>query len=197
MMIWLGRLKSAPRFAITIVGLAAAFGQLPEDMKRKFADAEARIVRLPPTAFPELPGNIAGELERRGCTIPQESSTKAPNNVTQGEFAEPGQTDWAVLCSVRGVSTILVFWNGSEKNPAAIAPVEDRHFLQTVTAEDIGFSRGITPVGKDFIMQHYQAYGGPTPPPIDHQGVDDAFVGKASGVLYFYQGKWLTLQGAD
>src|SRR5213594_295947 len=34
---------------------------------------------------------------------------------------------WAVLCSVKGVSTILVFWNGSEKNPAALVPVEDRY----------------------------------------------------------------------
>ena len=26
----------------------------------------------------------------------------------RGEFARPGQTDWAVLCSMKGVSTILV-----------------------------------------------------------------------------------------
>ena len=38
-------------------------------------------------------------------------------------------------------------------------------------------------------MRHYDAYGGPKPPPIDHQGIDDAFVEKASVVHYFHRGK--------
>ena len=69
---------------------------------------ETYIVQLPPTAFPELPTNLVQELQRRGCTIPQEAYSKTkPNNVIKGEFARAGQIDWAVLCSVRGVSTIL------------------------------------------------------------------------------------------
>jgi hypothetical protein len=32
---------------------------------------------------------------------------------------------------------------------------------------------------------------------MDHQGIDDAFVGKASVALYFYRGMWLQLSGAD
>jgi len=55
----------------------------------------------------------------------------------------------------------------------------------------------ITPVGKDFIMRHYRAYGGPKPPPIDHQGIDCDICQKASTTLYFYRGRWLTLTGAD
>jgi hypothetical protein len=118
------------------------------------------------------------ELQRRGCTIPQEAFTKKRHNVIRGVFAKPGQSDWAVLCSVKGVSTILVFWNGSEKNPAEIARMEDRNFLQGITADQIGFARGITPVGKDFIIRHYNAYGGTKPPPVDHHGIDDAFIEK-------------------
>jgi hypothetical protein len=140
---------------------------------------------------------VVKELERRGCNIPQEFFAKKPNNVVKGAFARPGELDWAVLCSIKGVSTILVFWNGSEKNPAAIAPIEDRTFLQVVTNEKIGYSRGIGPVGRDFIMRHFKAYGGPKPPPIDHQGIDNAYVGKASVTWYFYSGRWLTLTGAD
>jgi hypothetical protein len=177
--------------------LAPAFAQLPEDLKRKFDQAERRIVRLPPTAFPEFPVTVVRELQRRGCTVPQTAYLKKPHNVIKGEFAKPGQTDWAVLCSVKGVSTILVFWNGSEKNPAAIAPMEDRNFLQTINTTDPGFSRGINPVGKDFIIRHYDAYGGLKPPPIEHQGIDDAFIEKASVVWYFHDGKWLKLTGAD
>src|SRR5438093_5178353 len=94
---------------------------------------EAQVVRLPPTAFPELPANLVQELQRRQCTIPQETASeslapwyaKKPNNVIKGEFARPGQIDWAVLCSVKGISTILVFWNGSENNPAALLPAAD------------------------------------------------------------------------
>lgn len=183
--------------AAVVLLTTPCFGQLPEELKRQFDEAERRIVRLPPTAFPELPGNVVRELQRRGCTIPQTAYTKKPHNVITGEFAKPGQTDWAVLCSIKGVSTILVFWNGSEKNPAAIAPMEDRNFLQTITTTDPGFSRAISAVGKDFIMRHYDAYGGTTPPPIDHQGIDDAFIGKASVTWYFHGGKWLKLTGAD
>ena len=89
----------------------------------------ARIVQLSPAAIPGLPANLVKELERRGCTIPQEAPTKKSSNVIKGAFAKPGQTDWAALCSVNGVSTILVFWKGSEKNPAALAPWKDSNYL--------------------------------------------------------------------
>ena len=186
---------------LIVVGLATvvstSYGQLPEDLKRKFDESERRIVRLSPTAFPELPGNVVRELQRRGCTIPQEDYSKKPHNVVKGHFVRPGQTDWAVLCSVDGFSSILVFWNGSEKNPAEIAKVEDRGFLQGDVGDKINYSRGIRPVGTEFIMTHFKAYGGPKPPPIDHQGIDDAFIEKASVTHYFHAGKWLRLTGAD
>ncbi len=183
--------------ALLSITLTPIFAQLPEDLKRKFDEAERRIVRLPPTAFPELPGNVVRELQRRGCTIPQTFLEKKPHNVIRGQFAKPGQTDWAVLCSINGSSSILVFWNGSEKNPADIAGFEDIHRLQGIGGDEIGYSRAISPVGVKYIMDHYRAYGGPKPPPIDHQGIDDAFVEKASVILYFHRGKWLSLQGAD
>src|SRR5512143_1883757 len=164
-------LRTGMLAGLAAIAMALSFGQLPEELKRKFDEAERRIVRLPPTAFPGLPANVVRELQRRDCTVPQEAYTRKPHNVIKGEFAKPGQTDWAVLCSVRGVSSILFFWNGSEKNPSSIAPAEDRNYLQGITVEQVGFSRGITCVGKDFIMRHYRAYGGPTPPPIGHQGI--------------------------
>ena len=42
-------------------------------------------------------------------------------------------------------------------------------------------------------MDHYRAYGGPKPPPIDHQGIESGGE-KASVVLYCYRGKWLKLR---
>ncbi len=183
--------------AVLCAGSACSFAQLPEDLKRKFDDAERRIVRLPPPAFPNLPANVVRELQRRGCSIPQDAYTKKPHNVIQGEFARSGQIDWAVLCSVDGVSTILVFWNGSEKSPAVVAAREDRNYLQGISATEFGFSRELRPVREAFIMRHHRAYGGPTLPLIDHQGIDDAFLEKASTTWYFHSGKWLKLTGAD
>jgi hypothetical protein len=118
-------------------------------------------------------------------------------NLIKGEFAKPGQTDWAVLCSLGRVSSILIFWNGSVTNVAEIAKRKDIDRLQSWGHDKMVYSWAIAPVGKEYILEHYNAYGGPKPPPINHQGINDAFFGKASVVLYFYEGKWLQLTGAD
>src|SRR5215470_8677671 len=76
--------------------------------------SSAQITPLSPAAFPELPTHLVQELQRRGCTIPQDTWSGRRNNVIKGQFAKPEQLDWAVLCSVKGVSTVLVFWNASE-----------------------------------------------------------------------------------
>ena len=157
----------------------------------------AQITRLRTSDFPELPHNIAMDLQRRGCTVPQASGIKGRHNVIKGQFAKPDQTDWAVLCSVNRASSILIFWNGSEINPTRIENQNDADRLQGDANNNMVYSRAIEPVDKSYIMEHYQAYGGEKPPPIDHQGIDDEFVGKASVVLYFYRGKWLHLTGAD
>ena len=160
--------------------------------------ADAAVLRLPPAAFPQLPRNIVRYLQARGCTVPQTFVSAEPHNVISGEFARRGQTDWAVLCSRGRESSIIVFWRGSTNSVSEIARAPDKSFLQTVDGEGrIGFSRKIDAVGRGYVVAHYKAYGGPKPPPIDHQGIDDGYVEKASVVLYFYRGRWLELQGAD
>lgn len=71
------------------------------------------------------------------------------------------------------------------------------NYLQGGIGDTIPFSRGISAVGSDFIMKHYQAYGGAAPPRIDLQGIDDAFIEKASVVQYLFRGNWLQLAGSD
>ena len=160
---------------------------------------ESWIVRLSPTAFPELPANLVQELQRRQCTIPQEAYSKTkPNNVIKGEFARPGQTDWAVLCSVKGVSTILVFWNGSENNLDALVPAADSGYVQGSGNGQWAYSRGIEPMGIDDIFRyHDQEHLGIPLPPIYHQGINDFFEGKAFLVWYYYEGQWLKVAGGD
>jgi hypothetical protein len=171
---------------------AVGAGQNPD-----FKAAERQIVRLPPSAFSMLPAAVVKELQNRGCTIPQNAFSKTPQNVISGEFAKRGQKDWAVLCSIKGSSSILVFWNGAVKNPAELNSAEDLNYLQGLGGDKIGYSRGIAVAGGRFITEHFDAYGGPKPPPIDHDGIDDVFLEKGSTVQYFYNGQWLQLTGSD
>lgn len=137
------------------------------------------------------------ELERRNCTIPQVWNSQQPGNVISGEFLKKGQKDWAALCSVRLKSSILVLPAGSPQNAFKLAEEEDLNMLQGVGDGKIGYSRSIAPVSEAFIQEHYKAYGGSIPPPIDHLGINDAFEEKGSAVLYFYKNKWLSLTGSD
>lgn len=163
------------------------------------AATEASIKRLPPSAFPELPSAIRQALERRNCAIPQiwEGWKQRRHNVIRGAFLKKRQIDWAVLCSIAGKSTILVFPPGSSQPSAELASADDKSFVQEVEPGRFGFSRAINATGRKRILEYYEEYGGPRPPPLDHQGINDAFAEKASVIHYFYNGEWLELQGAD
>lgn len=190
-----------------LIGLASftAYGQTSEDQpirkangQDKWHRADEAVVGLKPDVFSLLPKNLVLYLNARRCTIPQSFEDSTSHNVIRGQFAQVGQFDWAVLCSRNGVSSILVFWKGSTRSVAEIARSDDKSFLQTINgAGKIGFSRAIGVVDKNYILEHYRQYGGRKPPQVEHQGINDAFIEKASSVRYFYRRRWLELQGAD
>lgn len=160
--------------------------------------ADISVIRLSPAAFPQLPEDILKYLTAHNCKVPQPFGATARSNVISGEFMRRGQTDWAVMCSRNRTSSILVFWSGSIRNVAEIAEAADSNFLQTIDGVGtIGYSRAILAVKKDYILQHCRWYGGPKPPHMDHQGINDAYIDKASTVLFYHRGRWLKLQGAD
>lgn len=167
----------------------------PLQNEREQAERETR--RLRPSTFPDLPIELIKQLEKRGCTVPQVFDTPEPHNVIRGQFARKGQTDWAVLCLKNGKSSILIFWGKPARCPSELAVSEDRVFLQSIGNGRIGYSRRIDVASKNDILENYKQYRGSLPPILDHQGIDDRFVGKASDVHYCYQGKWLKLSGAD
>ncbi|HET6957795.1 MAG TPA: hypothetical protein VFI56_14475, partial [Vicinamibacterales bacterium] len=128
----------------------------------------------------------------------QAFTDRTPGNVVRGRFTSAGQIDIAVLCSQALVSTILVFRGGRTSSVAELAQGKDEEFLQVVDAGDVvGYSRALGVATPAYIRAHHAAYGGPKPPPMDHDGIDDIFVEKASVVWYWYRGRWLQLQGAD
>lgn len=176
-----------------------AWPSAAQDLSR-WNKADEEVVRLSPAVLSFLAAPLVAELERRGCTVPQlwAGFANGPSNVISGEFQHPGQTDWAVLCSVDRESVLLVFWGGS---PERVEEVEqtwspDRRWLQVVAQNEIGYSRVIRPVSEAYILNRYTWYGGPEPPRIDHQGISMDFADKFSIVLYWHRGKWLHLQGA-
>lgn len=186
-----------PKMDPKMAGIFAPGARPPDDGRAKFDLAAAQIRRLPPDAFPNVPATIRGTLRLRGCLIPQPAGNDQPRNVIQGEFLTKGQTSWAALCSIHGASSILVFRDPTDTKPGELARAEDKSYLQGLGSDTIGYSRAIQTVDGKYITTHYRAFGGPQPPPIDHQGIDDAFVGKASVTHYWHKGAWLGLQGAD
>jgi hypothetical protein len=167
------------------------------DWQARAGEAVRKIQRLPVEAFPQLPEAIARTLRARNCKVPQPVLDGQPRNVIRGAFFATGEEGWAVLCSVNHSTTLLVFRNDRDTNPQSISRSEDGGYLQGLGGDRIGYSREITAVKREFVLQHYRAYGGPAPPPIEHHGIDDAFLEKASVTWYFHKGKWLRLQGAD
>ena len=161
--------------------------------------ANKATVRLKPSAFPDLPVTVRRYLERRGCEIPQAfSANKSPHNVVRGQFTSAAQTDIAVLCSKDQVSSVLVFRGGTTSAVAVLARHPDEGFLQVIDAGGVvGYSRALSVASPSYIREHYAAYGGPKPPSLDHDGINDIFIEKASIVWYWYRGRWLQLQGAD
>ena len=171
--------------------------QAQRDWQARAGEAAGKIRRLPVEAFPELPTAVAAVLRARNCRVPQPSPEGAPRNVIRSDFFAKGEAGWAVFCSANNSTALLAFRNDRDTNPDTVNTSEDQRYLQGLDGNQIGYSREITAAGRDFIVRHYRAYGGPEPPPIDHHGIDDAFLEKASITWYFYRGQWLQLQGAD
>lgn len=159
--------------------------------------ADRATMRLAPSVFVSLPAVVRTELERRGCTIPQPFNATRPENVIQGRFTSPTRTDWAVLCSRSRTSSILVFRGGSAAAVVDIASEPDVNSLQGTGSGAIGYSRALGVADAKYIRDHYDRYGGSKPPPLDHDGINDIFIGKGSLVWYWDGGRWLKLTGAD
>ena len=93
--------------------LAVTAGRL--HAQNQWARADSATERLVPSRFHEMPVAVRRDLEGRGCRVPQvpgPHSDEKPHNVIVGAFTAAGRHDWAVLCSISGVSRILVYRRG-------------------------------------------------------------------------------------
>jgi hypothetical protein len=148
-----------------------------------------------PADIPGLPGGVRSALERQGCQIPL--GMLDHTNAIKGSFAKRGQVDWAVLCSIAGRSHIELFWGGPARCPDQLAPHPDREYVFRDSGGKEECYRGLGIARREFIVSRHRVYGGPTPPPITHDGIDDRYVEKGSVVHYCHDGRWHQLTGAD
>jgi hypothetical protein len=156
---------------------------------------EKQSIYIRPDHLKKIPTYVVRELKKLDCLIPQ--GILNHTNAVEGEYAVKGQKDWAVLCSINGKSHIRMIWGGSKRCFSIIAERSDEDYLYKQSSHDWEYNRGLGKVGKKFIIEHYKAYGGPKPPSITHDAIDDRWLEKASVVYYCHQGKWVELTGAD
>lgn len=147
-----------------------------------------RIRLLPPTSFPDLPPAVASQLSARRCLIPQTFEARLPENVIHGSFAKKGSSDWGVLCSVHGETSLLVFFEGNPAQPYLVVTMKSAERLASETpAQPLGSAWGISTVspGSDGKLPDIDQRG-----TFDHDGLKDEFVGQSATVRYFRDGKW-------
>ena len=152
------------------------------------------IRHLPPASFPSLPPAVRAALDSRGCLIPQTYEAYHPENVIHAGLERAGSTDWAVLCSVKGMASLLVFF--ASRSPAqpfelASAPETERLQLNTTT-NVLGFNWAIDAASP---QQVHEAQAGldPRPPLIDHDALADSTVDRKTIYHFFAKGSWTLL----
>lgn len=157
-----------------------------------------RVTRLDPSALQSMTSVVRAELARRGCTIPQTWSNPSPHNVISGRFLGRDDVDVAVLCSVKGVSRILVFPGGTTTGVMELSEAPDDGFMQVVSAErGMGYSRAIQAAPVNRISSFLKRAPSIALFSPQHEGIEDVFVEKASTVWYWRGGKWLAIPGMD
>lgn len=163
----------------------------------EWQQAASAIRHVPIDSFSQVPDLVRFAFATYQCNVPQPHDASEPANLISGNFAAPDQTDWAALCTRRDSSYLMIVWGGPARCPTPAAAAAHADFLQGVGQGKIGYSRRIGVAGMQYILAQAREYGGPRPPSTNHDGIEDAFVGKASGILYCYAGQWVGLQGAD
>lgn len=139
---------------------------------------------LPVSSFPQLPSQVAAWLTNKGCMIPQTYLAHGPDNVISGSFEKAGSSDWAVLCSVKGTSTLYVFFGSNLSKPIDLRSQPDNLWLGIDPAwmSDYGSAWGIA-TRPSVVM--------PRQDNLDHDGIDDTNLNQSTTTTHYYNdGHW-------
>jgi hypothetical protein len=154
------------------------------------------IRHLPINAFPQLPPAVQDALVRRGCLIPQTYEAHQPENVVNASLERHGSSDWAVLCSVDGRVSLLVFF-ASSGDPMVVASAPETDRLQAHGATNVlGFNWGIDPASPEIV--HEAQFGMRHPPPrLDHDALADSVIDRQTIYRVFAKGAWTVIDTRD
>lgn len=139
---------------------------------------------LPVSSFPQLPSQVAQKLDAMGCMLPQTYAAREPENVISGSFERKGSSDWAVLCSIHGVTTLYAFFQSDLTHPIVLRHQPDTLWLGKEWGEDYGSAWGIVVRPANLMRRSDHA---------DHDGIEDDYLDQSSVVHYFKEGQWTTL----
>jgi hypothetical protein len=154
-----------------------------------------RIRLLPVTSFPDLPEEVATELGHRQCMIPQSFEAKQPENVIHGAFRASGSSDWAVLCSAAGTTSLYVFFAGQFQSPISLRTQPDSAWLGAEPGSSIfGSAWGIAVRTAAELRDSPQLRRAA---PFDHDAIDDARLERSVTIHYYQAGKWTHLNPGD
>jgi hypothetical protein len=155
------------------------------------------IRHLPVSSFPQLPPTVQDQLNRRSCLIPQTYDAHAPENVVHASFERRGSSDWAVLCSVNGTVSLLVFFSSNSGDPTVLAASPETRRLQAHNATEVlGFNWGIDPASPDEV--HQAQLGMRTlPPRIDHDALADSVIDGRTIYRFFSRNAWTLIDTHD
>jgi hypothetical protein len=148
------------------------------------------IRRLPVSSYPQLPAEVANELNRRGCLIPQTYEAHAPENVVEASLERPGSKDWAVLCSEKGSVSLLVFFGESETNVRVLATAQETERLEAQGAAGaLGFDWGIDVATPEQVREAQAGMRKP-PPRLDHDALAESVIDGETVYHYYAAGTW-------
>jgi len=169
------------------LGLAGCAAQTPPP-----SAPVAEIPSLPLTEFKALPPVAVEAL--RGCRVPQAWDTPTPHNVITGSFAQPGQIDWAIVCTEGGRSAIRVVWGGRKRCPQETELASNANLVKILTKDKVGYLQRIDVADTPAVASLNKRYGQLIPLPILAQGIRQTLVGQTQNVHYCHEGKWYRLQ---
>lgn len=178
---------------------AAVVARAREDSERvahglpSFAQLSAMVPRLSPDSMPEIPARVRTTLDERGCRVPQYFNGEN-RNAHGGSFSAKGAAEWAVMCSVRGNSQILLIASGTGAVVDSVGSWNDADAMEQNDGKwDFTQSFGVVRLRS----RTMDDYGKSIPQPIDHDALDIPIYGKASVAHYLARGEWYHVITAD
>lgn len=155
------------------------------------------IRHLPASSFPALPEAVRDQLNQRGCLIPQTYEAHRPENVIHASLEGRGTSDWAVLCSVQGTVSLLVFFDGGVQPPAVLASAPETERLQAHNPSGVlGFNWGIDPASPKQVAEA-QAGMNPRPSALDHDAIADTIVEHKTIYHFYAESAWTLVKLPD